>query len=99
MNAVIIFDVSDNNEAAVRNLMRTFGYYLNWSTGEGEEKKTINLPHNIVWKPNTESQQGLDDINRIIELLNSNRQGNPITLLRCVVLNSSPWKAIDGTPV
>jgi hypothetical protein len=99
MNSVVIFDVSENQEATVRQLMAAKGYYLNWTSGEGADKKMVYLPHNVVWKPNTESQQAVDDIKQVIQTLNGNRATNPVSLLRCVVLNSTPWKAIFGVSV
>jgi|GEM_PF-1853960 len=99
MNSVIIFDVSNNQESLVREQIRATGYYVSWVSGEGAEKKTINLPHNVVWKPNTETAQALSDIQQAISLINQRRGADQISLLRCIILNSTPWRAIYGTPI
>lgn len=91
MNSVIIFDVSSFREEVIR-MMHAKGYYKDWNASE----KRYFLPENIVWKPNTESQQAMNDLESVIEQINS--YGKKCELLRCVVLNSSPWKAIVGVP-
>jgi len=92
MNSVIIFDVTNNATALVVEKMITKGYYKNWKN----ENKIVNLPHNIVWKPNTESTLAVQDIKEAVEIVNSTI---PCKLLRCVVLNSTPWRAMFGTPI
>lgn len=100
MNSVITFDVTNNQEFLIREQMRASGYFISWVSGEGADKKTINLPHNVVWKPNTESSQALIDLKDAIDLINQNRgANNKIELLRCIILNSTPWRAIYGAPI
>ena len=97
MNSVVIFDISDNNRTeAVRQLMVSKGYYLTWTNADGATTRTVYLPHNIVWKPNTESLQAIEDLKQAVATINAGVMGNPIQLLRCVVLNSTPWQAIWG---
>ncbi len=100
MNSVITFDVSSNLENLVREQMRATGYYIAWDSTSTPDKKTIYLPHNMVWKPNTESQQALSDIQQAIAIINQRRAaGDQIRLLRCVILNSTPWRAVYGEPI
>lgn len=103
MNAVIILDISDSTQMQnLRQAFRSNGYYLTWFTpdtsSQNNSKREVYLPHNIIWRPDIELQQAIDDVNRIISQYNVNNP-RPITLLRCVVLNSTPWKAIWGNPV
>jgi GH18 family chitinase len=95
MNSVIIFDVSNNQGPVIIQEMRTLGYYTSWLSGDAPNKTTVLLPHNTIWKPNTESQQGIDDLNQAIASVNKRNTSN-ILLTRCVVLNSTPWRAIPG---
>ena len=98
MNCVIIFDVSNNQTSQTRERMRAMGYYTAWvANSASPNKRTINLPHNTVWRPNIEPSQALSDINVIVSQLNQNLPGT--TLLRCIVLNSTPWFAIDGISI
>jgi len=95
MNSVIIFDVSGDNNPTQRVVagMAARGYVKNWQSNN----QTFFLPHNIVWKPNTEFRQAYDDLQQVIQQLNF--QNPPITIRRCVILNSSPWMAINGAPI
>jgi hypothetical protein len=95
MNSVVIFDISDNNRVeAVRQLMVSKGYYLTWKS---PVDRTVYLPHNIVWKPNTETKQAIEDLKQAVSTINVGATGTQIQLLRCVVLNSTPWQAIWGS--
>jgi len=60
--------------------------------------KRYYLPHNIIWKPNTETERAMEDLNMAIASLNSQLSVN-CELLRCIVLNSTPWSGITGKPV
>jgi len=98
MNAVVIFDVSLNTNS-VKERMRAKGYYFSWMAEvQGQtEKKEFHLPSNIVWKPNIEAQEALDDLKQVIQALNSNSTPtNTIKLLRCIILNSTPWFGMVG---
>lgn len=97
MNSVIIFDVSDDATKSVREGMRAKGYYFSWGTQENLNMQ-FNLPFNVVWKPNTESQDALNDLESVISQINT-ASGKTIKLERCVVLNSTPWRAIVGEKV
>ncbi len=104
MNAVIIFDVSDNATAMVIQKMGTLGYYKNWVANG----VTYNLPSNIIWKPNTEHQLAYNQLVQVIAQINSANSNPglrpiahmqpPIRLLRCLILNSVPWLAMVGEP-
>lgn len=98
MNSVIIFDVPNAASSRVRERMRAEGYYTSWSvTNADGQRKIYSLPSNTVWKPNTESDKALNDIKRIVEQVKLEVPGTE--LLRCIVLNSTPWNGIVGTPL
>jgi hypothetical protein len=70
MNAVIIFDVNgDANHNRVVDYMRRLGYHKTWAS----ENKVFTLPHNMIWKPNTELQEAKLDIESAVALLNNPR--------------------------
>jgi hypothetical protein len=71
------------------------GYYKNWVSNT----KQVNLPQNVIWKPETEFNQALADVNQAIFQFNSTPNVAQIKLLRCLVLNSTPWQAIFGEPL
>jgi hypothetical protein len=77
--------------------MQQKGYHKNWTSNS----KVVNLPRNVVWKPNVESAQALTDIKQAIIDFNATLAtgSTKVTLDRCLVLNSTPWQAIYGTPV
>jgi hypothetical protein len=113
MNAVIIFDVNNSHDKVVQHMMR-MGYHRTWMSAE----KLFNLPHNMLWKPNTEIQTAKQDLQNVIAFLNNPSQlplNQPplfnnmaglygmgrqrITLLRCIVLSSTPWAGEVGSAV
>ena len=98
MNAVIIFDVSNNANDHVVISMKQKGYFATWNSNNNTN--LFNLPHNVVWRPNTEFNQALSDLNQAILEVNSTPFGKQqIQLQRCLVLNATPWFAIPGQPV
>ena len=89
-NAVIIFDVEPNESSAVIRQMNTLGYLNQWSSNNVR----YQLPSNTVWKPNTELQTAVIDLNNSIAAINASRIPIlHIRLLRYLTLNSTPWKA------
>lgn len=100
MNSVIIFDV-DAHQGNIREGLRARGYHITWSVidpANANNKKTYNLPSNTAWKPNIESAQAIQDLNDVINQLNISLSPS-IRLLRCIVLNSTPWSGIIGEPI
>jgi len=94
MNPFIVFDVSENATTEVVKELLKLGYHQAWLS----DGVKYNLPSNCVWKPNSELQTGLNDIKKAIADLNAIRMGNPISLLRCMVLSNTPWVSIPVTP-
>jgi hypothetical protein len=94
MNAFIVFDVTENATKEVVDELHRLGYWQAWLS----DGVKFNLPLNCVWKPNSELQTGLKDIETVIEKLNLNREDPKIKLLRCIVLSNTPWVAIPVTP-
>ena len=90
MNAVVIFDVTIGEALNVIKNMRLLGYATYWECAV----KKYNLPHNAVWKPNTEIEQAKTDLQNAIDQLNLFRVSNAIKLSKCIVLNSTPWAGI-----
>jgi hypothetical protein len=97
MNSVVIFDISAPSNQVIKEGMRARGYYFRWGR-EDDPNRLYNLPNNIVWKPNTEPAQALSDLNQVIAQVNVGSP-NPIRLLRCIILNSTPWHGIEGEPL
>lgn len=95
MQALIIFDVNDNNTEKVKAALKNKGYYTVWITTD--IKITYYLPNNTVWKPNIELSMALKDINNVIEDLK--KSGNNIILQRCIVVSASPWDGVPGVPI
>lgn len=97
MNAVIIFEVSGNDQLLVKSRMLQAGYHSTWKSGG----ISFNIPSNIVWRPDKDLQQALNDLTNTISVINSERGStlNPIQLLRCLVLSAIPWMGIEGTPI
>jgi hypothetical protein len=67
MNAVIIFDTNSvDNDASVIRQMIALGYSQSWKSNE----KGYLLPHNTLWKPNTELKAAKVDLDNVIAFLN-----------------------------
>jgi hypothetical protein len=67
MNAVIIFDTNSiDNDASVIRQMIAMGYSQSWTSSE----KNYLLPHNTIWKPNTELKIAKVDLDNVIAFLN-----------------------------
>jgi len=92
MNAVIIFDVSDRRVEIIES-MKNLGYSITWINPG--TNILYNLPSNVVWKPNAELNTALNELKNVISILH--RADSPIELLRCIILNSTPWDGIGGT--
>ena len=92
-NAVVIFDVSANEYENVVAEMRKVGYFSWWSS----DNISYLLPHNTVWKKDTEFDAAITDLKNSITRINLTRGANKIQLIRYLVLNSTPWKATPTT--
>ena len=90
MQALIIFDVNQG-ENAIKTEMIRLGYFTRWVWND----ITYNLPHNVVWKPEMELKIAQENLNRVIDQLNTTPtfSVNRITLLRCLVVSSTTWEA------
>lgn len=96
MNAVVIFDVDKEQDVVIQKLI-AMGYHKSWAVlnSNNTPNKVYNLPHNVVWKPNIESKDAMSDLEFAIDQINVNKVRG-IVLLRCVILNSTPWLGIEG---
>jgi len=94
MNAVIIFNISNNQEEIVKNGMIARGYFNYWVVAAVGNTPAVpyDLPTNCVWKANTEFQTALNDLNSVVAQLNIDRTP-PLTVTRYVALSSVPWIA------
>lgn len=93
MNSVIVFDsTSPINTQKIRNAMLARGYYNSWSVPINNVPTIYRLPHNMVWKPNTESKSAIEDLSLVSGSLG-------LIVERCIVLNSTPWNGIPGKDV
>jgi hypothetical protein len=91
MNAVIIYDVSTRDQEVKRDMIAS-GYYDAWNNPTNSTR--FKLPHNTLWRPNTDLVIAKTDLERVINNLN---QSLPlITLTRCIVLSPTPWDGIQG---
>lgn len=96
MNSVIIFDASNGKTGKVRERLRAKGYAISWYIDGSIDKTMYYLPLNAVWKPGKEAKEALADIHEIISELNT--AGENVKLERCIILNSTPWGGIIGSP-
>jgi len=93
-NAVLIFDVEPNENSSIVRQMAMLGYNNQWSSNNVR----YQLPSNTVWKPNTELQTAINDLNNSIAAINSGRAIGQIRLIRYLALNSTPWIATPIIP-
>jgi hypothetical protein len=93
MNIFVVFDVSENEES-VKSELRNNGYYDAW-TSEG---RNYQLPHNCMWKKNTELINGKEDVERAITTLNA-ASGGTIKLEKLIVLQATPWTGKATPPI
>jgi hypothetical protein len=91
MNAILIYDVSTRVDEVKTELLR-LGYYERWLSNE----KTYILPNSVAWKPNIELSAAIEELQGIINRLNSIAGRDRITLLRCISLSANPWSGIEG---
>ena len=93
MNSFIIFDVNSRTDE-LKALLRTRGYYTQWAASGN----TFNLPANSMWKLNCELSQAKSEIQSAINSINANG-GEPIILLRLIIVSNNPWDGITGQSV
>ena len=98
MNAVITFDLSEPEVVEiVRQRLRVKGYNVFWSVTTNNVTTPYSLPHNMIWKQNVDLLVAKNDLIAEVEFLQTSRPN--LRLLRCIVLNSTPWSGINGVPV
>jgi len=95
MNSFIVFDV-DKRLAEVKAGLRKLGYFDSWKAANSDPK-IYHLPHNAVWKRDTELSKAKTDLFNVIISLNT-IAADPINILRCIVVPVTPWDGIEGTP-
>lgn len=93
MHPVIIFDVSHNMTEAVAAQMSLKKYYRVW---ESNGKRYV-LPSNVLWKQDSSREEALADIRMCVNDIKTTYVGaGQVKLLRCIVLNCTPWGGIAG---
>lgn len=101
MNSVIVFDITHPERIhEIKNEMMNLGYYVVWNSINSDgSRTTYNLPHNMIWRQETDGSRAIADLQAVITSINNRSTRPPFQLLRCIVLNSTPWFGVVGSPV
>lgn len=94
MNALIIFDVPNQEE---RDLLidglRGAGFARAWTYGANNEF-AFGLPHNVLWKMNTTIDEARIQFDNVVRQINVNR-GNRIVINRFLIVPAYPWSGFS----